>query len=160
MRNILILMLITVFQVFAESSYSQITKLTVELEEVTVSDVLDAIEEQSEFYFLCNKKLVDVNRKVSVYTENEDIKEILAQVFHGTDVDFIVMDRQIVLSPSEYLTEAKSKLQPLTITGIVTDENGEPLPGLSIIVKGTTKGTVTNLIGEYTVEVENPSVER
>lgn len=86
MRNILILMLLTVFQVFAENSYSQITKLTVELEEVTVSDVLDAIEEQSEFYFLCNKKLVDVNRKVSIYIEDEDIKEILAQVFNGTDV--------------------------------------------------------------------------
>lgn len=157
MRNILILLLFTVFQVFAESSYSQNTKLTMQLEEVSVSDILDAIEEQSEFYFLCNKKLVDINRKVSIFIQDEDINTILAQVFTGTDVDYVVMDRQIVLSPSRYLTEAKSKFQPLTVTGVVTDENGDPLPGLSIRIEGTTRGTVTNLEGEYTIEVQDPS---
>ena len=53
MKNVLILWLLTVFQVFAGNSYAQDTKLSLELEDVTVADVLDAIEDQSEFYFLC-----------------------------------------------------------------------------------------------------------
>ena len=114
MRNILILMLLTVFQVFAGNSYSQDTKLTLELEDVTVADVLDEIEDQSEFYFLCNNKLVDVSRKVNINLEDQDINQILAHVFYGTDVDYYVMDRQIVISPKEYLAKAKAQLQPRT----------------------------------------------
>jgi len=49
------------------------------------------------------------------------------------------------------------KQQQIVVSGRITDENGEPLPGLSIIIKGTTRGTVTNLEGEYTIEVEDPS---
>ena len=157
MRNILILMVLTVLQVFASDSYSQNTRLTLKLNNVTVENVLNTIEDQSEFYFLCNKKLVDVDRKVSVHQENQKIDNILDQVFEGTNVDYILIDRQIVISPSQYLAEVKAKFQPLTITGTVTDENGETLPGVSIKLKGTVIGTVTNLDGEYVIDIDDPS---
>ena len=112
MRCILFLMLVTVFQAYAENSYSQDARLNMELNDVTVQNVLDEIENQSEFFFLFNRKLVDVNRKVDVSVENKDINETLAQVFEGADVDYIVIDRQIVLSTSEHLIEAKTMLQP------------------------------------------------
>jgi len=150
------LLLFTVLQVFARGTYSQNTKLTLNLGETTVEQVLKEIENQSEFYFLFNQKLVDINRKVNLQASGTKIDEILTRVFSGTDVDYIVIDRQIVLSPSEYLTEAKARLQPITITGKVTDENGEPLPGVNIIIKGTTTGTITNLNGTYTIQVDDP----
>ena len=150
-------MFLTVFQVFANDSYSQSTRLTLDVNNVSVENVLNAIEDQSEFYFLCNKKLVDIERKVSIQIENQNINDILVQVFDGTDVDYMIIDRQIVLSPGEYLTEAKSLLQPRTVSGTITDENGDPLPGLSVFIKGTTQGTVTNLEGEYTIQVEDES---
>jgi TonB-linked SusC/RagA family outer membrane protein len=159
MKNILILMLLTVFQIFAGNSYSQNTKLTLELEDVTVADVLDAIEDQSEFYFLCNNKLVDINRKVNINLEDQDINQILAHVFTGTDVDYFVMDRQIVISPREYLTKAKSQVQPRTVSGKVTDQDGEPLVGVTVVIKGTTTGSITDVAGNYEITVP-PDVDR
>jgi len=153
MRNILILMFLTVFQVFANDSYSQKTRLTLNLNDVTVENVLTTIEEQSEFYFLCNKKLVDVDRKVNVRIEDQNVEQILAQVFQGSDVDYVILDRQIVLSPKEYLAEAKSKLQPRTISGTVTDEEGEPVIGSTVTVRGTTIGAVSDMNGNYNLEV-------
>ncbi len=159
MKNILILLLLTVFQVFAGKSYSQDTKLTLELEDVTVADVLDAIEDQSEFYFLCNNKLVDVNRKVNINLEDQDINQILAYVFDGTDVDYYVMDRQIVISPKEYLAKAKAQLQQRTITGKVTDQDGNPLVGVTVVIKGTTTGSITDIEGNYEITVP-PDIDR
>lgn len=145
------LLFITVLHVFATGTYSQNTNLTFNLEEATVKQVLREIENQSEFYFLFNQKLVDVNRTVNLHVTEEKIEEILTQVFYGTNLDYVVLDRQIVISPHEYLAEAKVKLQPITASGTVTDENGEPLAGVSIVVKGTTQGTITNADGEYSI---------
>ena len=86
MRNILILMVLTVFQAFATDSYSQNTRLTLKLNDVTVENILNTIEDQSEFYFLCNKKLVDVNRKVNVHLENRTSGLMLWTDFNNGDV--------------------------------------------------------------------------
>ena len=104
-----LLLIITVLQVFATESYSQATKLSMDLGDATVEQVLKEIENNSEFYFLFNQDLVDVSRKVQGSFEDQQIDKILASVFESTDVDFYVMDRQIILSPSEYLAGVKMK---------------------------------------------------
>ncbi len=148
------LMFFTVLQVFARSTYSQNTKLTLNLGETTVEQVLKAIENQSEFYFLFNQKLVDIERKVNLQITDEKIDKILADVFSGTNIEYVVMDRQIILSPSEYLKEAKPKLQQsFVVTGTVKDEKGEPLPGVSVQIKGSIKATVTDMNGKFSLEV-------
>ncbi|MBE0652559.1 MAG: TonB-dependent receptor, partial [Bacteroidales bacterium] len=155
MRNLLILLFITVSQVFADDSYSQNARLNLNLNDVSVETVLTAIEDQSEFYFLCNKKLVDVERNVSINLEDQKINEILNQLFNGTDVAYLITGRQIVLSPKSYLSEVKTTFQPLVIKGTVTDEEGEPMVGVTVMIKGSAKGTVTNLEGNYSIEVNN-----
>lgn len=148
-----LLLIFTLLQVMAKGTYSQTTRLSMTLGETTIEEVLKKIEDKSEFYFLFNQKMVDVNRIVNVDAENEKIEEILADIFIGTDVDYFIMDRQIILSPKQYLAAAKSKFQPETVTGNVTDENGEPLVGLTIYVKGTTAGTITDVEGNYTISI-------
>jgi hypothetical protein len=157
MKLTTLLLTITALQVFASGSYSQGTKLTLDLGETTVEQVLMEIESQSEFYFLFNDKLVDIDRKVNLTMADQKVEEVLVLLFGNTKIDFIVMDRQIILSPAEYLYEAKLKLQPQLITGMVLDENGEPLPGANVTMKGTTQGAVTNLEGQFTLEVDDPS---
>ena len=147
------LLFISVLQVVASGAYSQSTILTLDLGETTVEQVLTEIENQSEFYFLFSQKLVDVNRKVDVQVDEIKIDELLAQVFNGTNVDYIVLNRQIVLSPSKYLSDAKAILQQNTITGTVTDENGMLLPGVNVVIKGTTIGTITDVEGQYKITV-------
>jgi TonB-dependent starch-binding outer membrane protein SusC len=150
MRNTLLLLFITVLQAHAVDTYSQNTKLTLNLNNVTVANVLEEIQNTSEFYFLFNAKLIDVDREVSISMKDKKISEILTSLFSGTRVNYLVYDRQIILTPSDvtFLSEA---LQQLKITGTVTDEKGNPLPGVNVKVKGTTFGTLTDASGKYTV---------
>ena len=160
MRISAFLLFIGILQVFANDSYSQTTRLTLSMSDATVQQVLEEIESQSEFFILFNHQLVDVNRKVNIEVSNKKINNILTALFKTTDVEYFVMGRQIILSPKSILYEGVAGIQQIqgkVVTGTVTDENGEPLPGLSIVIKGTTAGTVTNLDGKYTIEVEDPS---
>ena len=154
------LLLFSVIQVVAKSSYSQSTKLSLNLNDVSIEHVLDEIENQSEFYFLYNQKLVNVDRKVDVNTRNNKISDILANLFEGEDINYLVMDRQIVLSP-KFITERvdvtrNQQAQEIVVTGKVSDQDGNPLPGVTIIIKGTGLGTAADLDGNFSIAVEGP----
>ena len=153
MRLTVLLSLIGISQILAVSTYSQTTRLSVQMQDARMLDVLASIEEQSEFYFLYSKKLVDVERQVTVEANNALIDEILKEVFRETDIEYLIMDRQIILSPMGMIKDYSERVtqQQKTVSGTVTDEAGEPLPGVTVIVKGTTQGTVTNADGEYSL---------
>lgn len=102
-----------------------------------------------------NYKLVDVERHVDIVAENTSISTILTSIFDESDVDYFVLDRQIILSPKEFKIERINSKQGPTIQGRVVDENGEPLPGVAVMVQGTTRGILTDADGEYTIEVED-----
>ncbi len=153
MKLTTVLLLITTFQILAEDVYSQSARLTLNLGETNVGQVLKEIENKSEFYFLFNQNLVDIDRKVNISIIDKKIDEILEYIFKGTDIAYVVIGKQIVLSPREYLAEIKVKSQPITISGLVTGEGDLPLPGVSIIIKGTTTGTITDLNGKFSLEV-------
>ncbi len=154
MKLTTLFLVVTGFQVISAMTYSQSTELSLDLGKTTVEQVLKEIENLSEYYFLFNQKLVNVSREVNVNVSNQKIDKILANVFEGTDVDFVVMDRQIILSPRKYLKNIKSEQPASTITGTVTDAStGEPLPGVYVIVEGTTQGAITNVDGSYSLEV-------
>ena len=145
-------LLISVVSVLAGKTYSQTKLLTLNFENTTVKEVLSKIEEQSEFYFMYSEKIVDVSREVSVNIENQKIERVLNTLFTGTDVDYTVKDRIIVLTTPEVISrEVLAGFQQKTVSGTVTDEAGQPLPGVSVVIKGTSNGTVTNVDGAYTL---------
>ena len=98
MKLTFFLSILTVFQLFATESYSQLTKLTLKLEDVKISDALKEIENESEFFFLYSPKLIDVEKRVNIDAKNEPIKDILAGIFDDK-VKFAVFDRQVILTP-------------------------------------------------------------
>ncbi len=149
MKMTIILTMLSVIQLAATESYPQATGLSLSLESATVEDVLMQIEERSEFFFLYNSKLIDVQRKVNVNFQDEKISDILAELFRDDDIEYIVKDRQIILSPGNYDRLFAEDVQQLTVRGKVTDSEGEPMPGVNVVEKGTANGTVTNLDGEY-----------
>jgi len=151
MKLTIFLILFSVAGVFASKSYSQTKTLNLNMREASVKEVLNSIEEQSEFYFLFSENLIDVERKVNVNLENQKIETALNLLFEGTDVQYSIRDRIIVLTTPEVSGEELMILQQPAVSGTVTDESGEPLPGVTVIVKGTTQGTVTNSDGEYTL---------
>lgn len=144
-----------VAQVFAVSSYSQATRLSLDLKNTTVKDVLLEIEGNSEFYFLYSNKLVDVERKVDIQLKNKKVDEILDIIFKGEGVLYSVNDRQIILSPEGMVIKNSGDMfqQTKKITGTVKSGDGESLPGVTVLVKGTTTGTVTNADGSFSLDV-------
>ena len=156
MRNTLLLIFITVLQTYAADTYSQNTKLTLDLKNVTVANVLEEIQNNSEYFFLFNAKLIDVEREVSISVEDKKISEILTSLFTGTGVNYLVYDRQIILTPGE-IKPLASAIQQQKITGTVIDKNGSPLPGVNIIVTGTTQGAISDIAGKYSIEIPQGS---
>ncbi len=166
MRLSVFFMVVGTAIVWSATTYSQSTKLSVNLEDATVRDVIEAIEEQSEFLFLFQEGQVDLNRRVSIRAEGKQLQEILDEVFRGTDNIYIVSDRQVVIgkAPRKTLEAQLTVLQKdlktvieqpqqKEITGKVTDSSGEPLPGATVMVKGTTIGTVTDANGNFSLRI-------
>lgn len=152
MKLTLFLSMFTIIQLCATESYSQLTKLTLKLEDVKLSDALKQIESKSEFFFLYSPKLIDVERKVNIEADKESIKDILSNIFDDK-VKFVAYDRQIILTPGDLTSPSKS-MQQQKITGTVTDaKTGEPLPGVNIVVQGTTTGTNTDINGKYYINI-------
>jgi len=148
MRNAVLILLISAFQVLATGSYSQTAQLNLKMKDATIKDVLSEIENQSEFYFLYNSELIDVTRKVDISVKNERVNDILSRLFSKDEVNVLISDRHIVLTP---VTEMSVAQQQNSVSGKVTDTSGQPLPGVTVLIKGTTTGTITNADGNYTI---------
>jgi len=149
MRLSVFFLFLFVFQGFASETYSQKTRLTLQMQGVKVIDVLNKIEGESEFFFLFNQKLLDVERQVNVDVENETIGNIISQLFDKTNVSYVIKDRQIILTTAnpEIINQAQQK----ATKGKVTDSSGASIPGVSVIVKGTTMGVITDNSGEFSI---------
>jgi TonB-dependent starch-binding outer membrane protein SusC len=158
MRLSVFFLLLFVAQTFATATYSQQTRLTLKMQDAKVIDVLTKIEDESEFFFLFNQKLVDVDRQVTVDAKNESIDKILAGVFENTNVTALVKDRQIILTTAN--PELVASEQQKSVSGKVTDSSGASLPGVSVVIKGTTSGTITDANGNYSIKVpENATLQ-
>jgi len=151
MKLIVFLILFSVVGLFASNSYSQTKLINLNMNNTSVKGVLLNIEEQSDFHFMYSEKIIDINRKVSIKAINKNVTEILDNLFAGTGVDYKVKDRFILLSNTEVDATKLFVMQQNSVKGKVTDENGEPLPGVTIVIKGTTNGTITDINGNYTI---------
>jgi TonB-linked SusC/RagA family outer membrane protein len=150
MKLTIFLLLISVVSVFASKTYSQTKNLNLNLYQVSVKEVLTNIEEQSEFYFMYSEKVIDVNREVSVDINNQKIETALSLLFEDTDVEYSIKDRIIVLTtPEVFNTNDNAVFQQKSVSGIVVDDKGELLPGVTVMVKGTSQGTVSDVNGKY-----------
>lgn len=137
---------------WAGVAYSQNVKMSLDMENTTVHDVINAIEKKGEFYFTYNLNQINVNRKVSIKVENKTINQILDQLFSKSGIDYKIENRHIVLY-KQAASEVEAVKQQKSINGIVADEQGEPIIGASVLEKGTTNGTITDLDGRFTLSI-------
>jgi len=157
MRIAIILLMLGILQAHAIDAYSQKTRLSLNFSDTELIKVLDTIEEESEFFFLYNEKLLDTDRKVNINANDQSINVILDNLFSGTDVKYTILDRKIILAP-EYLSKVPQQ-QQVEVNGTVKDAtNGDPMPGVNIIVQGTTIGTLSDINGKYSLTITNPDI--
>jgi TonB-linked SusC/RagA family outer membrane protein len=134
--------------------FAQDLKVTLNLENVLLKDVLREIETQTGNTFLYSNTKVDVNQKLSVNVQNLPLNQALDKVFKGTGITYRIEGKQIALSPQVSAGGDTQKPEKITVTGLVTDAlTKETIPGVNIMVKGTTQGTVTDFDGNYRIEV-------
>lgn len=152
MKLTCILFFLSIGLAFASDSYAQNTSLSIQMSDKTIAEVLETIENETEFNFFYNNKLVNTNRLVSVNVRNEDVFAVLDQMFSGLNVSYKVVDRDVILTPSSPESVNQNRV---LISGVVVDSSGEPVIGANVIEKGTTSGTITDIDGKFTFSV-NP----
>ena len=148
MRNSLIkamrLFVSVLFSTIALSLSAQTQKkISLQMENATVENILNEIERQTDYLFVCES--LDMSRRMSVDLKDKSVEEALSHIFDGTGVSWKVTGSNIYLFPK---TENKDKVSDI-VTGTVLDNFGEPLIGAAVLVKGTTIGAGTDLDGKF-----------
>ena len=162
MRNAFLALFLFVGTTYATESYSQNMRVTVVSSSITTGQVLSEIEDQTDYLFVYDVNEVNLDRNVNVRAENRPVSEVLDEVFEGTDVDYAMEGKNIMLMKRSKKETPASVQQTSgnTIQGVVTDANGEPIIGANIMIEGTTTGTITDIDGRFTLDVpENATLQ-
>ncbi|MDR2497054.1 MAG: TonB-dependent receptor plug domain-containing protein [Tannerellaceae bacterium] len=154
MKLITLLLCLSLSSVIASSyTYGQATLLSINMEKAPIIEVFNAIEEQTEFCFFYNSKLVNINRPVSIQVRDKNVFVVLDQLFKDTEVQYKVIDKDIILTGSKAVRERNGLPQSgRRVSGTVTDEAGEPIIGANILVKGTSIGGITDINGNFSLD--------
>ena len=146
-----IVLVCSLFFYASGSTYSQNTRLSLDVQNSTLLELIQKIESQSKFVFLYQAGDLNLDKQVNTTFKDATINEILNVALQGQDVDYEILDRQILISKINPLQEGGNSRQIDTITGFVKDSKGGPMPGVTVVVKGTTQGTITNGDGYYSL---------
>ncbi len=152
MRLTFVLILLLTLQVSA-SVYSQQTKLSLNLNQTTVREALSQIEEQSNFKFLLQDERLDLNQRINLNLDKSTIAEVLDHVFAGQDVRYIITEKNlIIITPGLRDNSVYGRMeQGRRISGKVVDPEERPLAGVTVAVKGTANGAITDTGGNYSL---------
>ncbi|WP_430973762.1 TonB-dependent receptor [Sunxiuqinia rutila] len=144
------LLLLSVFQALGLESYSQETTISLNYKSTSLREILTKIEDETEFYFLYSSAMIDVDRKVNVEVEKKSIPEVLNVVFKDLGIRYDIKGRQVLLFADDFQNNHNfGSQQSISIQGKITDSSGQMLPGVAVVVKGTTIGIVTDFDGVY-----------
>ncbi len=167
-KHVIKIMRITLFLLFfgvlfshAATGYSQEVELTLNLKSTSIKEICEKVESKSEFRFIfAGNAKKSIRRKVDLNVNSQNIEEILDKILTDTDLKYNILENQIVIYRDEKIIskEIESILseqiaQPsnrVNITGKVTDAfNDDPIPGVNVVISGTSIGTTTDLDGVY-----------
>ena len=154
-----LLLMISLFQLQANGTYAQKTLVSLDYENVSLETVFNKIESITDYKFVFKDKDVDYKKNVSIKATKEELSDVLKKLFANTKIGFSLNGKQIILIPKNQevsiSTNSIINTQQIKISGIIIDENKNPLPGASIVIKGTLKGTETDFNGKFILDVES-----
>ncbi|MFA5327576.1 MAG: SusC/RagA family TonB-linked outer membrane protein [Prolixibacteraceae bacterium] len=139
------ILLLTILQVSASVS-GQNTRLDLKMKDATIAQIFDEIERYSDVYFFYNKSQIDENRTISVDFRNKTIDEILKGLVSELSLSYEIVGKNIIIKTA---SQNNQQQQGIKVTGTVKNTSGETLPGVTVIVKGSTSGTISDADGKY-----------
>lgn len=157
MKLLLSFYLISLFQIHAEPLTLN-EPISIKFEKVTLEVVLHEIENLTDYKILYNDNEVDYMRIISVNYDNTPLSTVLDDIFRYTSITYETVNKQIVLNRDQTKAQTLVKERNLIsiqrrLQGVVTDKQNVPMPGVNVIVEGTSIGTTTDFEGEYTLEL-------
>ncbi len=148
MRLSLLLTVVTILNTYA-NVFSQNAKINVTAENISIKELLRDVESKSGYAFFFNDNHIELNKHISFKTDEIEVEQLLEKVLKGTNLSYkIIEDKLIVIVKN-------SDSQEITIKGTVLDYEGNPLPGVNILEKGTTNGGVTDIDGNFIISVSS-----
>jgi len=162
-KKLLLVMKLTAFLIVVltmqvtATVYSQNKKLSLNMQGNSIKEVLQQIEAQSEYRFIYENEKVNLDKKVSIRVTDEVVDKILKQLFEKDGVSYSISDSNMILiNPSDQQMKNRGKesinsQQQKSVSGKVTDSSGSPIPGVSVVIKGTTTGSITDANGSYSL---------
>lgn len=148
MKLSFILVLAACLQVSAKGYSQNDVSLSLNLKKTKLSRALSVIERKVNCRFLYSDDIVPVNKRIDLVASNAPLPDILKKLLEGTDLHFKELDNHVIV-----IAKKGSSIRAQEITGTVTDDKGKPLPGVTVQVKGTNTGTVTDGNGKFVLEV-------
>ena len=152
MKILLFLVIVLSFGANAKS-FSQNQKVSLEIKQATILEVLNEIKEQTGLYFIYKKGLFDEFDKISIEVENEEVKIFLDKLLLEKGLECEVEEEVITFKELVKPVLIKEVQEKKKIKGTVTDEDGNTLPGVSVVVKGIANGVATDINGKYILEM-------
>jgi TonB-linked SusC/RagA family outer membrane protein len=159
MKLTAILLTIVALQVSAGGNAQSVT---LDLHNATLEKVFKEIHKQTGYSFFYEKGVLQNKDKISVQVKDAGIEEALNKCFRNLHLDFSIVDKTIVIKEQPTVaTEMKKEIPPpafTEISGVVKDAKGNPLASVSIVVRGTKKGTSTNTDGSFTIDAKEGDI--
>lgn len=140
---------------FAASTSSQSLdkiKVSISLEDATLTTVFSELEAKTSFVFAYSDKL-DSNRSFDLHYQNTSLRKVLEDLAKEASIEFKRINNTISVTSKEDRKLQPVKVELIPVSGKVTDDSGEPLPGVNVVEKGTTNGTSTDSQGNFTLQV-------
>jgi len=156
MKFTALFILLSVLQSTA-SIYSQSAKLSLKAKKVSIGEVLNQIEEQSEFTFLYRSDLFENVEEISINERESSVETILDKYIVPKGFVYEIDDKTVIIREKTEAELDSEKTAPIQqqdkrVSGTITDSDGAPLPGATITVLGTTRGVITDIDGSFTIE--------
>jgi len=144
-----LLLLGILIQSYAGVSQVQTKRLNLQFSNNSLKEVLQTLEEQTDYSFVYKDELINPATKISGRFQEKLITEVLDDILKDGNLTYIIKGRAIVILPKG--SANFSEQQKVDVAGKVTDSSGTPLPGVTVVVKGTTQGIITDADGKYTL---------
>lgn len=147
MRLQLLMIFVTLFQLHAENSYTQ-QKVSILFKDAAIEEVIKAVEAQSGYVVVYNNTLLKTVKRVTVTLRNVNAVEALNEALKGSGLHCKLVEDFLVIAKDNVKTAPEDD-KGRKIEGKVTDKDKLPLPGVTVLIKGTTGGVVTDTDGKF-----------
>lgn len=151
MKMSALFLFVAIFAAPASNTFSQVGKVSIHLENEKLARAFDEIEAQTNYSLFYKKDVVDDERIITISVDDYDVDMVLNQLLAGENVSYKVIDQSIVIVP-RYLNSDLSQQKEIVVSGLVTGTDGDPIPGVSVVVDGTMNGTITDINGKYVLQ--------